>query len=973
MTDNDRIERVILKMRKLFSKLVAMLTATAILGTMISTYPVSAAAKDKNTEASIDERVDRMIAGMTTEQKLAQMMIVSLRSGGKNTTAVSKAYEKILKKYDFGGFILFAGSIADTEQTVTLIRKCQSAAMKSKNGIPMFVCVDQEGGLVNRVSFGTTSSGNMGLAATSDVSLTEESADMLGEEIAALGFNMDFAPVSDVNNNPNNPIIGTRSFSDDPEMVSEHVTAFIRGLSKNNISAALKHFPGHGNVDTDSHTGLPLSELTLKQLKACELIPFQAGIDAGADMIMTAHIQFPNIEKNTYVSKADRKKVYLPATLSRTLMTDVLRKDMGYNGVIVTDAMDMSAITAHFDAIDAAVLAINADVDILLCSIDIYKDNEINTLPEVDAYMQKLLARVKAGDIKEEELDNSVARILKLKIKNGIMDNTLSVSKKKQIARAKAVVGSAEHHTREWEIAQQGITLLKNDGNMLPLDGKNGKKTLILIPSDYRRPAVEYAVTRLQKEGLADPSDITILSYSGAAADDRDILKAVKKSDRVLILSQSASRNTLLTNVIEQVHKSKKHRVALLSLGLPYDVACYPDADAAMCAYNYSGSAHDAEGRGPFNLNVAVAVCSAFGQSIPQGKLPVNIPKLTVDANGKNVYSDELLYERGAGINGLASWTRSSAVAGELKEYVEAVTKKNGKDYIPEEDRIAVFDLDGTLMCETYPRCFEYMVFTDYVLNNPDHLSSDEVKNVAREILDTAWQDKPQGISTRQAAMAAVAYKGLTPAELEEYVIGFMDSDAEGFTGMKRGKAFYKPMVEVVDYLRDNGFKIYIVTATERNIVRAIVKDTLGIAPSNVIGTEYGYIATNQGDTADTDYTFKSQDKVVFDGNYYGENAKMSKVDAIVREIGQQPVLAFGNSSGDTAMCVYTITNNPYRSLSCMVMADDEVREWGDETDAAEKRGTYEKLGIKCISMKNDFATIYGYNVKKDIKAPAKQ
>ena len=318
----------------------------------------------------------------------------------------------------------------------------------------------------------------------------------------------------------------------------------------------------------------------------------------------------------------------------------------------------------------------------------------------------------------------------------------------------------------------------------------------------------------------------------------------------------------------------------------------------------------------------------------------------------------------------LRSWTEASEVRASLIAYMAAVTDESGNDYIPVEDRVAVFDLDGTLMCETYPRCFEYMVFVDYVLNHPDDTSTDEVRAVAQEIIDTRWQEKPSGISTRQAAAAAIAYKGMTPAELEAYVIGFMDSDAEGFTGLKRGEAFYQPMVELVRFLEANEFTVYIVTATERNIVRALVKDTLGIPPARVIGTEYGYTATGQGDVADGDYTFRPSDKVVFDGSYYGENAKMSKVDAIVREIGQQPVLAFGNSSGDVAMCEYTVAHNPYTSLSFIVLADDETREWGDAERARAKIEDYHELGIGTISMRDDFAVIYGPDVEKDIDAP---
>ena len=312
-----------------------------------------------------------------------------------------------------------------------------------------------------------------------------------------------------------------------------------------------------------------------------------------------------------------------------------------------------------------------------------------------------------------------------------------------------------------------------------------------------------------------------------------------------------------------------------------------------------------------------------------------------------------------------SQWNPDAPALNALIEYVEAVTDPDSPDFIPVADRIVVSDLDGTLMCETYPRCFEYMVFTDYALNNPDYTPTEEVRAVAQEILDTAWKEKPADISIRQAAAAAVAYEGMTPGELMDYVTGFMNSDAEGFTGLKRGEAFFQPMVELLKYLEDNDFTVYIVTATERNIVRALVKDTLGIPPARVIGTEYGYTATGQGDTADSNYTFQSTDKVVFDGNYYGENAKMSKVDAIVREIGQQPVLAFGNSSGDVAMCEYVITNNPYRSLADMVIADDEVREWGNAASAPEKVAGYEAIGIGTISMRDDWKTIYGEGVQK--------
>jgi phosphoserine phosphatase len=310
-------------------------------------------------------------------------------------------------------------------------------------------------------------------------------------------------------------------------------------------------------------------------------------------------------------------------------------------------------------------------------------------------------------------------------------------------------------------------------------------------------------------------------------------------------------------------------------------------------------------------------------------------------------------------------WTEGSTSLQALVDYVKAATTEGSETYIPPEERIAVFDLDGTLMCETYPWCFEYMVFADYALNNPGYEAPDDIKAVAQEIVDARDGKKPENMSTRQAAAGAIAYKGLTPAQLEEYVNKFKGSKATGFEGMTRGESWYKPMLEVVDYLKANGFDIYIVTATERNIVRAIVGDKLGVDPAHVIGTEYGYTATGQGDQADGDYTFSQDDTMVFDGTYAGENAKTCKVDAIVREIGKQPVLAFGNSSGDTAMLNYALAKNSHPSASFMVLADDTEREYGNTEKAAENRASWEKLGFTMFSMRDDFKTIYGDGVKK--------
>ena len=612
---------------------------------------INAQSVNGNAQDDTSDNIDLILSKMSTREKIAQMMIVALRSdsgNSKTATQITPEYAQIIEKYDFGGMIFFTGNINDKEQTVRLINDSQSLAINSKNGIPMFICVDQEGGIVNRVPFGCVMPGNMALAATGDTSLTKNAAFIIGSEITSLGFNVDFAPVSDVNNNPENPIIGVRSFSDDPAIVSSNVCAYMSGLNDAGCIAALKHFPGHGNVSEDSHTGLPSSALTLDELKKCELIPFKAGIDTGAEMIMTAHIEFPNIEQNTYISKKDGRKICLPATLSHTILTDLLRNEMGYKGLIITDALDMGAIADNFEKTDAAKLAINAGADILLCPVNIYKDGSKDTFGELESYISTLEKYVENGEISEERINESVKRILKLKSKKGILDHNNHPSYEERINNALTCVGSPEHRIREWEITLSSMTLLKNEGNVLPINGNGNAKTLILIPSEKRRSSVEYALKRLLALGNASASNTSVICYNGMSIYNKELQNALNASENVLILSQSTEKSSIIESIIKEVHQTEGKKAVLISLNLPYDAALY-NADAVICAYNAYGNAYDFAGNGPFNLNVSVSICTAFGESTPKGILPVDIP-VTVSQGRKTVYTDEILYHRGYGL-----------------------------------------------------------------------------------------------------------------------------------------------------------------------------------------------------------------------------------------------------------------------------------------------------------------------------------
>ena len=608
------------------------------------------------TEAESDESVDQIseiVSSMTVEQKISQMIVISMRSDVNNTksvTELTQEYKDIIQKYDFGGVLLMIGNFVDTDQTVNLIYDCQEAAKSSELGIPMFISTDQEGGRVNRMSYGSTGPGNMAMAASGDTELTKEFAGIIGRELSSVGCNVDFAPVSDVNNNPNNPIINVRSFSDDPEIVAENVGPFIEGLKENNILVSLKHFPGHGNVSEDSHTHLPCSEYTLEELKSLELIPFEAGIRSGADMIMTAHIQYPEIEKETYISKEDGKEVYLPATLSRKIMHDILRGEMGFDGLIVTDAMKMDAIATHFDPIDAGTMAINADVDVLLEPVFVYKDDEIDTFNELDEYIAGLVARVESGEISESELDDSVYRIIKCKMESGIYDNALTKSREEMKADAKKTVGSAEHHEKEWEMAEKCMTLIKNDDSVLPLDGNNEEKTLLLYPNEEKEYTVDYALSRLEKDGLIDRSKVTSMSFDGLYEDDEALQSSFADSDRIIVITMVTEYNEELDKILDKADDADKKTI-LLSLNMPYTASCYDDVDAILCGFNSEGTAHDGDGNGPFNMNIAVAIGAIYGSSVPQGKLPLNIPEISETTDDGIVFSaEDILYKRGFGL-----------------------------------------------------------------------------------------------------------------------------------------------------------------------------------------------------------------------------------------------------------------------------------------------------------------------------------
>ena len=317
----------------------------------------------------------------------------------------------------------------------------------------------------------------------------------------------------------------------------------------------------------------------------------------------------------------------------------------------------------------------------------------------------------------------------------------------------------------------------------------------------------------------------------------------------------------------------------------------------------------------------------------------------------------------------LSSWTENAPARKELVEYMAAITDEDGADYIPVADRIAVFDLDGTLFCETDPNYFDYTLLKYRVLEDPayrDKASAFE-KEVANKIKEQNETGKSfAGLETDHGKAVASAFAGMTVGEFNAYIQRFKQQPMPSYDGMLRGEGWYEPMLQVVDFLKANDFTVYVVSGTDRLIVRGIADGSpLGLPNRQLIGSDETIVSSNQGDADGLNYVFAEGDELVLGGEFLVKNLKMNKVSVIMQEIGQQPVLSFGNSTGDSSMAEYVVSGNPYRSLAFMLCCDDLVRENGNEGKAQKMYDLCEEFGWVPVSMKNDWTTIYGAGVTK--------
>lgn len=340
---------------------------------------------------------DFSLSDLSLEEKVGQMIFAGIKG-----TDITNETKKIISTHQVGGIILFKDNLKNANQSVSLLNAIKQE--NTNNKVPLFLGVDEEGGRISRLPELTKLPTNEELGKRNDISLSYNIGKLLGKELSAFGFNLDFAPVLDINSNPDNPIIGDRSFGTDAELVSELGLQMMKGIQSEQVISVIKHFPGHGDTAVDSHKELPIIQKSLAELHALELIPFKHGVEQGAEVVMVGHILLPKID-STY-----------PASISGRIITDVLREQLGYEGIIITDDMTMKAILNNLEIGESAVSAVKAGNDIVLVA-----HNYANVKKAIDS----IIKAIEDGEITEQRIDESVKRILSIKKKYNLSNKQI--------------------------------------------------------------------------------------------------------------------------------------------------------------------------------------------------------------------------------------------------------------------------------------------------------------------------------------------------------------------------------------------------------------------------------------------------------------------------------------------------------------------------------------------------------------------
>ena len=628
-------------------------------------------------ENAVETRVAKILEGMSLRQKITQMMMIDFRNwNGSGFTVMNDQVGKIVEEYQFGAVIYFAPNMVNTAQVYNLTQEMQAAATKN-GGLPMIITADQEGGMVYRLASGTALPGNiMALGATGNPQYAKMAGKIIGRELSSLGLNSTLAPVVDVNNNANNSVIGLRSYSDNPALVGQMAAANIEGMKEYGVIGCAKHFPGHGDTATDSHYGLPVVNKDLETLQNCELKPYEIAIEKGVDMIMTAHILYPQLEKDTARSNKTGRNESLPATLSNDIITKLLKTGMGFEGIVTTDAMNMAGIANYWDMTQAAILAMNAGVDMICMPTSLSSNSSLNSLNTIISGIE---TAVNNGTLPLARINDGVTRILTVKAKRGILDYA---SEQYSLETAQTVVGSNLNRQVERELSAASVTVVQNKNNTLPLKVNNQSKVLMLVPYQNETAQMIMGWNRAKQAGLIpDGAQVKVVHFTTSRVEA--IQRDLDWADTYIINSELSSASKVASghylyagvkNIVDYAKQNGKTAV-VQSVDKPYDVQLYPEADAVLAVYGCMGSTldpteallggttADKNASGP---NITAGIEVAFGVFGAQGKLPVSIPKYQ---NGS--YTSQIVMEQGFGLTYKPKHTHSPKLVDDPAQYKE--------------------------------------------------------------------------------------------------------------------------------------------------------------------------------------------------------------------------------------------------------------------------------------------------------------
>ncbi len=509
----------------------------------------------------------------------------------------TSAVERRITDDHISGVVLFRKNVRTPPQVAALTAALQTLAADTRTA-PLWVSIDHEGGAVTRfpaagvarseaTPIGTPLPGAMALGAAGDHALAREAGKVVGRELRAMGITLNFAPVMDVNSNSANPIIGTRSFGEDPALVDAMGSAYIGGLQDAGVAATAKHFPGHGDTSVDSHLGLPRVDHGLERLTAVELPPFAAAVRAGVAAVMTAHIVHPGLDPSG-----------VPATMSEPILTGLLRERMGFRGLVFTDSMSMRAIVDHFGVGDAAVRSIRAGCDIVLALGPDALQEEV---------LDHLARAIEAGAIPGGRVREAHERIGRALVRwIGEVARRPSGSSRGAADGLFSAVGIDEHLDVAARIAAAAVTLVRDRAGALPLRGATGVVTLAGATEEWARPELTSA-----------------LRHHGAAASDRTLSEDLAGLDHVVAVTRSqGTLPNAQVAAVRELFRAAGDRVVVVATGDPYDLVAFPEIPAYLATY----------GSDALSLDAAAQVL--LGEIVPRGRLPVSLPGITVADHG---------------------------------------------------------------------------------------------------------------------------------------------------------------------------------------------------------------------------------------------------------------------------------------------------------------------------------------------------